>query len=397
MGTTRRGYQEIARALAAHTGGVDFDTHCVTHACDASRSVRGFVLDLKALDSQLPAALDLLRELIFELDPSDLERLGEVTRESHAELQSRARQAGSFLFGSSQAARGWSAEDRALDLVGGVPQLSLLGRFAEKGASREELLRGIEGVHAYLLACPFVTASFTGTPAGAKLVRAALTDWLGALGPHAPRAGRPGFQPWSQPAREGLACAIDVAHSAAVLPAPHATHPDHALIQIGSHLVKFGYLLPEIRFKGNAYGAEAMYRRLRSSWTVFSFRDPHLANTLRVFDGILDHVRGAEWSEQDVHHAIIAQAKLDQIPIRPEGATQLALYRHRYGLTPAIRRARRERLLAATASEVRRAMLEFLEPALPRASVCVMASRERLEEANRELGAGALKIETLDI
>jgi Zn-dependent M16 (insulinase) family peptidase len=188
-----------------------------------------------------------------------------------------------------------------------------------------------------------------------------------------------------------------VAHSAAVLQAPHASDPVSPLIQLGGHLVKFGYLLPEIRFKGNAYGAEVVYHRVRSNWSVLSYRDPHLLQTLGVFEGMLEYVRNAEWSAQDVQGAIIAQAKLDQRPIRPESATQIALLRHRLGLTPEFRRTHRARLLAATPVDVRGAMLRFLEESLPRASVCVMASRERLDQANDELGDRALRIEPLDI
>jgi Zn-dependent M16 (insulinase) family peptidase len=384
----------MARALAARTGGLSVDIEGVRHAADPSRSVRGFNVGLKALERDLPEALELLRELFFELDTTDLARLGEVTRESLAGTQSTFRRAGSFLAGSSQASRGWSAEDHLLDLTQGAPQLRLLQRFAE--SSSDELRNGIERVRDYLPRCPFVTASFTGSRDGAQRVRTALTEWLSSLGPAAP-AVESSFERWTDPAREGLSCPIDVTHAAAVLPAPHASEADQALIQLGSHLVKFGYLLPEIRFKGNAYGAEAVYHRLRSTWAVLSYRDPHLVGTLRVFEGILDHVRKARWSERDIQHAIIAQAKLDQRPIRPEGATLLALYRRRFGLTPELRRANRAQLLDATPAEVHRAMLAFLEEALPRASVCVMASRERLEQANRELGDRALRIEPLDI
>ena len=205
MGTNRRGYGEMARALAANTGDFGFDIECLTRTEDAARSVRTLTLGIKTLEQHLPAALDLVHELLFELDGSDLARLGEITRESFAAQQARFRRAGSFLASGMQAARGWSVEDQLLNLALGAPQLGLLRRFSESPV--DELREGIEAVRAYLLACPRLTVSFTGSAEGADRVRATVADWLKELRPLTPAEPESPFRRWTRPGRDGLASA----------------------------------------------------------------------------------------------------------------------------------------------------------------------------------------------
>jgi Zn-dependent M16 (insulinase) family peptidase len=211
---------------------------------------------------------------------------------------------------------------------------------------------------------------------------------------HAPVLPAPtGFEPDQAPRLEGLAAPLQIAHCAMLLPAPHRSSPDEPLLAVGAHLVAHDYLLPEIRFKGNAYGASFSHQALSGVFALTSFRDPRIAGTLDVFRRVVDYVRQADWSAVDIERGIIGVAKRDERPLRPGEATAVALGRHVTGDTHARRTARRRRLLRATPDSVRQAMLTALEAGLPRASVCVMSGRAQIEQANAALGGRALSIE----
>ena len=123
-----------------------------------------------------------------------------------------------------------------------------------------------------------------------------------------------------------------------------------------------------------------------------SYNDPHVTQTLKVFDGVQAFVEQAEWTQTDVDRSIIATAKDQERPIRPGAATSDALQRHLAGITPEIREARFAHLKEATPAAAKRAMLEALAAGQPDAAICVVASRARLEQANREGGAAPLAI-----
>jgi Zn-dependent M16 (insulinase) family peptidase len=174
--------------------------------------------------------------------------------------------------------------------------------------------------------------------------------------------------------------------------APKLTDPRSAALVIGTHMVRFDYFLPEIRLKGNAYGGGLSYNPLSGTLFMTSFRDPHVIRTLDVFARTPAFVRSTAWSQADIDRAIIGTAKGDEKPLRPSEATGEALARHLQGVTPELREAFYQARLAVTPAAAREALLEVLESGLKSSPICVLSSREKLEEANRSLGAGALAI-----
>ena len=88
----------------------------------------------------------------------------------------------------------------------------------------------------------------------------------------------------------------------------------------------------------------------------------------------------------------IGTAKGDEKPLRPGEATGEALARHLQGVTPELRESFYQARLAVTPAAAREAILEVLETGLKSSPVCVLSSREKLEEANRSLNGAALTI-----
>jgi Zn-dependent M16 (insulinase) family peptidase len=97
----------------------------------------------------------------------------------------------------------------------------------------------------------------------------------------------------------------------------------------------------------------------------------------------------------EIDRAIIGSAKHAERPIRPGEATGTALRRHLRGDSPQRREERYARLLRAKPDEVKRVLLEELEQNEAAAAVCVVSSREKLEQANREMPGRELAIEDI--
>ena len=225
-----------------------------------------------------------------------------------------------------------------------------------------------------------VTASFTGSDSSTQAIRAAFGEWVSQMRDEPVTSADIGFAPYDSPAREGLAGPIRVAHCAAMMAAPHYSQEDEIFLTVGAHMVNLDYILSEIRFKGNAYGAWFSYGGLSRALSIGSYRDPNIAKTLQVIEGVGDFVRNAPWTQVDVDRAIIATAKNDDKPIRPGEATSETLLRHRVGLTSEMRRARWRLVRNAGVGKgtvVRNGAVHAPCP------VCVVAKRDMLEKANR--------------
>ena len=391
-GAAGKNYQEIAGRTAAFTGGLG--TSCVfqRHASDPARPVWGLRVSCKALDEQMSGALDLLGDLLFAVDPRDRQRLLDVLN------QARAGYREAILEGGQNFAR-WRAASRLNEEAfleethHGLPQLPLVADLCgDRAGEMEDAMERIERIRDFLLSRGRITVSFSGADRAYDQFLAALRQWVGRMSAATAFERPTGFGAVARPGREGLAAPIQVSHCVRVMPAPRFEHPDSAALAVGARLVTFDYLLPEVRLKGNAYGAGLSYSPSTGALALSSFRDPHVTRTLGVFGGAREFVRAADWTQTDVSRAIIGVAKEAEKPLRPAEATAEALSRHMAGLTPEAREKRYADLLGVEAGAVKRSLLDVLDTGAAQASTCVMASRAKLEETNRTLGDSPLAI-----
>ena len=394
LGAADMDYAEIAHRTSAVTGGIGCSPGFSTHALDASRSLQNMRFHLKALDGKMDAALDVLHDLIFDVNPRDTERLRDVLVQAVAEYRTEMIQDG-LNTAIHHASRGLSPEAHLSEIVFGLPQLhnseTLLSNFDELNT---DLICHIEAIRDFLLTRGRVTASFTGSDTTFEQTRTKLGEWLSTMRDEPIPSEPIAFQPFDTPPREGLAGPIQIAYCAHVMPAPHYSHPDSTLLSIGAHILRLDYIMSEIRFKGNAYGAYFTYSPFDAHLYQASYRDPHVARTLNVFKQAADYVKQVEWTQTDIDRAIIATAKNAEKPIRPSQAASDALSQYLVGQTREMREERYAQLRRATPAEVKRALLQLLEENQDRAAVCVVSSREKLEAANHEL-AQPLVIENI--
>ena len=385
LGAADMSFTEMAKRKSAVTGGIGCGVGFGTHAEDSSRSIQSLRFTLKALDETIDEALDVLHDYVFTVNPRDLERLQDVMVQVVAEYRTEMVQDGSST-AIHHASRGLSPHGHLGEIVYGLPQLriseNLLSNFDELNG---DLMSHIEEIRDFVLNRGRVTASFTGSDSAYQSTKDKLNEWLNAMGDNSIESTPIAYQSYDTPPREGLAGPIQIAHCAYAMPAPHYSHSDSTLLTIGTHLVRMDYILSEIRFKGNAYGARLSYSAFDAVLSQSSFRDPHVARTINVFDQTVDYIKQVEWTQTDIDRAIIATAKNAEKPLRPSQAASDALSYHITGQTRDMREQRYAQLRSATPKAVKRALIQLFEENRDKAAVCVVSSREKLEEANKEL------------
>jgi len=390
MGAAGQDFVAIAQRVSGFTGGVAFSAGVTTAVDDPNRIVRHAVFATKFLDENVEQALAVVRDLVFELDSRDVPRLKDVLLQSRAYQRARPTSDGLGL-ALRHAARGMNLDGYFQEILGGIPQISLLEKITD--AAPEPLLERIDAIRRFLLNRRRLTVSFTGSPSVAEVLRRRLGEWAAAMRDEAiAEASVDDFVPTAVPPREGLAAPMNVAYCAMAMPSAHISHPDGPRLAVASRLLSLGYVLEEVRFKGTAYGGGCSYNGAGRLWTFHSYRDPWVNRTLDVYASSLNHVKSADWSQGDVDRAIIGTAKEGERPIRPTQATGTALSRYLTGDTPQLREARHAAMLGVTLGDVRRVLIEQFERNAKGAAVCVVSSRQKLEEANSQRPEQALEI-----
>ena len=391
LGAAGMNYEVIAQRMAASTGGISCAPSFQHHAGPHGQPVLTMRFACKALDNQIDQALTVLRDLVFTVDPRDRERLRDILTQNRAGIRSDILENG-LSYAQCHAGQYLTPVGLLDEQCHGIPQAALAASLCDQFDTRAEaLMERIERIRSFILSPDRLTLSFTGSDKAFTAVQSAMKDWIQAMpNPSSSHISR--LTPHASPCRSGLAVPTQVAHCAQGMRAPKLTDPRSAALVIGTHMVRFDYFLPEIRLKGNAYGGGMSYNPLSGTLFMTSFRDPHVIRTLDVFARTPAFVRSTAWSQADIDRAIIGTAKGDEKPLRPSEATGEALARHLQGVTPELREAFYQARLAVTPAAAREALLEVLESGLKSSPICVLSSREKLEEANRSLGKGSLAI-----
>lgn len=400
LGAAGMDYGAIARRVAASTGGISCSPVLHYHAGAPGRPVLGMRFACKALDNQIGKAMDLLRDLVFSVDPRDRTRLRDVLQQSRAGYRSDVLENGQS-YAQGHAGRHLGRVAMLDEQCHGIPQVALTARLDDQFEQEAgAVMDHVERIRAFLLDPARLSISFTGSEAAYDAVSTAFRAWIAGMSKAGGRNTAEGggktagyeTSPAALSIREGLAVPVQVAHCAQAMRAPTLDHPASAALVIGAHLVRFDYFLSEIRLKGNAYGAGFSYNPVSGTLFMTSFRDPHVVRTLEVFAGTRDFVSQASWTQADVDRAIIGAAKGDVRPLRPGEVTGEALSRHLQGKTDELLEAFYHSRLAVTPAATRQALLETLDAGRASSPVCVLSSREKLEEANAALGDSALAI-----
>jgi hypothetical protein len=393
LGAAGLTYEQVAARKAAFTGRLSCSLAIEESVAPGGRPMRGFLVSCKTLDDQAGSAFDLLGDVLFRVEPRNLDRLRLLLAQSRAQGRS-ALLNNSLGFAMQQALRGLSAVGRLSHRCRGLPAVDFIAQLHDRfDRESDQLMQRLERVRERLRKGVRLTAGFTGSERGWKAFEKAIVTWASdcsatAVSEYAPAA----IVPDGVVRREALALPIQVAFCVQALTAPHYLDPAAAAFQVGCQLLHFDYLLSEIRLKGNAYGAGVQYNPQEGTLQLYSYRDPTIARTLSVFAGLPEFARRAAWTQSDVDRAIIGVAKNAERPIRPEMANYQALDRHLAGLTDERRDELYAALLAATPASVKNALASLHEETLGRGSVCVAAGRAMIETANRELGAHSLAV-----
>jgi len=386
MGAAGYDFAAMADREAACSGGVEADLSISGTAAD-HRPVRpGLTVFCRALDRKLPEMLSMLADRLTRCDLFDRERLRDVILQGKVARKSRVISAGNS-FAASYAGRGLSRNCALNELLKGLSQVRFFERLpADFAAGPGKVENRLESIRDFLQAKGRLSLSVVGEEKARSVVR----DWYGSLlagmREEPVAAGKTPGVPAVSPL-EGIAVPAGVAFVARVLPAVPFADPAAPALLLLSQSLSYGYLWEKVRVLGGAYGCGAHYDASRGVFTLSSYRDPNIVETLRVYDGLADYIeREMDLTGSGVEGAIIGAVKTLDRPIRPGQAAELALARHLKGTTPARLKEFRRRLLSLTGEEIRRAGEEIIRPRLLTSSSCVIAGREKLETAAEKIG-----------
>ncbi len=396
IGTSLRDYTEMAREIATYTGGMGVSAHSRTRF-DADGSPLPFVaFNGKCLSRNVEKMFSLIRELLCEYDLSDLKRLKSLLVEFKAGLESMVVHNGHRL-AIGLSARNFSPTHALNEIWNGVHQLKMI-----KAVAADLSEPGLEAVASDLKAIGrrlFHRNNIRMALIGETDVLPSAVNAAALLQGALDADGETGFRPPDVAMgdglpREGWSTSTAVSFVAKTLKAVRMDHAHAPALAVIGKLLRSRYIHREIREKGGAYGGFSIYNPEDGLFSFGSYRDPHIVNTLKVYEGAASFIRSGRFAEEDVKEAILQVCSDIDKPDPPGPASRKAFYRGLLALSDEERKRYKQRLLALDRKAVMAAAERYFTPD-GRAAVAVISSAEKIEAANRKMDDAPLAMASI--
>ncbi|NTW07579.1 MAG: hypothetical protein HGA29_07020, partial [Syntrophaceae bacterium] len=136
-----------------------------------------------------------------------------------------------------------------------------------------------------------------------------------------------------------------------------------------------------------AYGGMSSYEPSLGLFSFLSYRDPHLAQTFKVFQDAEAFFANNEISAEDMEKAVISTIGMLDRPMDPASRGHAALMRSIAGITDKMRQEFRDEILSATPQKLKETLSEYFPRASKSAATAVYSAAEKIDEANKSLEA----------
>jgi Zn-dependent M16 (insulinase) family peptidase len=373
-------YTRVAGDLALVTGGFRSGLSAHTALCGETRQFLFF--RVKMLEEKLPAAVELVWDLLLRADLGDVDRLRIILAELKNDLKSSLIPAGHH-YAVLRAGSRLSAALAVEESWKGVSQLLALEELsASEQGQPAALTARLEELRQKIVTSSRMVVNMTGEGSALAAIEQLLTPRIAALdvGQRTPEAAAlPAREPGG-PAAEALLTEAGVGYVAHSFRGSRYGSPENAADGVLSHLLSTGYLWEHVRQAGGAYSAFASPDGLESLFTLASYRDPHIGPTLKAFRSALAHAAADGIDAHEAEQAVIGTVGKEIAPLDPGEKGIVSLRRNLYGITDELRQQHREALLRVGRAELARRAEALLET-FDRGVTVVLTGKSELPRA----------------
>lgn len=355
---------------------------------DLARHHGRFVLSAKGLRRHTASLASVLQEVLAGARFDELERLRDLLAQTRADLEMGISDRGHQL-AMYGAARGLSPGGWLADVWDGPCALQDIQRLDDAADSDPDSLRDLmtrfSALRDRLLGIP-PQILLVGEDDSLALARAEIAKLPPASVGQAPEA----LVLPSISGGGGMAWLTntEVNFCAKAYAAVPEGHPDAPALAVLARYLADGFLHPEIREKGGAYGGGASFDSDSGCFFFYSYRDPRLAGTLEDFD------RALVWFKEQADPVRLEESVLGVIrsldkPRSPAGAAIEAFHGAQQARTAEFKARYRAAALAITQADLARVAERYLVPG--RGAIGVVTHRG--EEATiAQLGLGTERL-----
>ena len=379
LGCGERDYRANQAYQSQVTGGLHAYTSLRGQVDNEQEVTAYLIMSGKALNVNSEKLTALMAETLERARFDETARIREIVAQQRAQRERGVTGAGhslAMIAASANFSPAAHLSHRTRGLAG-VHFVKQLDRALDDPAELARLSDELKALHARIQAAPRRFLLVAEDEHRASLHRQMEQFWSQSLS-----TDTAGFEPLLLPETRSAVqqlwlTSTQVSFCAKAYPTVPTAHPDAAALTVLGDYLRNGYLHRAIREQGGAYGAGAGQDNGDAIFRFFSYRDPRIEGTLDDFDRALEWLASSEDDPQRLQEAILGVVSSMDKPRSPAGEAKSAYHNSLFGRTPEVRQEFRQRILAVTLDDLKRAAATWLKP--EKASMAVVTSQKTAE------------------
>ena len=382
MGASGLTYEEMAKRIALKMGGFGYNL-AIGFTAHGDSSWQKMIFSFKALYRNLPEAINIISDIICSGDLNQAARMKDLISERKNNLQSAIVPSG-HIFAKMAAGASLTLPAYRDEQWHGRTQLKFVQATASNfSSSKKDLKEKLEELRRILFNNNNLVINLTAEAQGLKIAREHILHLLDKLPTSSTAIKKK--EPILTPIFAGISIPTQVSYVAYVLKTPPYTDPASPLLMLSAKELSNNYLYKHIRVQGGAYGGMSSFDVSMGLFSFLSYRDPHIAETLKVFKDAQAFYCQNEITSSDMEKAIISTIGMIDKPSDPSSRGYTALMRSFAGINDDMRQKFRDDILSATPRKLKNALFDYFSRTPKSAAVAVCSAPEKLNEANKQL------------
>ncbi len=395
VNTKNYSYAKLNNEINLRTGGISTPVSIVV---SSKRKDEKTLFEFKArcFEENTKDAILLIREMMFETDYSDTDRMLEILLEMKAGQQASMQSAGhQTAIGRANAMLFRSGY--ITDQISGLAFLDRLSDMITRyDEVKEKLAEDLTDLLTRIVSDGKLSVDYVGKEQGLALLRdaaAPLVDEICACHKaDAPEVKKEniigsGFEKMREKAagkgyHEALVNSSDVCYVCNAGDFLREGLAYTGALKVLRVMMGYDYLWLNVRVQGGAYGCMSTFARTGCAAFV-SYRDPNLQKTIDVYKAAPDYIENFEADEDEMTKYIIGTIAGQDMPLTPKAAGQRSWSAMMADMTFEDEQKERDEIIACTCKDIR-ALAAHLRAMLGSNVLCVNG-KEELIKASQEL------------
>jgi len=150
-------------------------------------------------------------------------------------------------------------------------------------------------------------------------------------------------------------------------------------------LLRTGFLWDKVRVHGGAYGSGNSFNLFTGDYSLVSYRDPNLTETLGVYDEIADFLNHLDLSSEELTKMIIGCVGKMDPPLTPDRKGSASMIDHLTGRTHELKQQYREELLSTSLEDLK-GYAPLFEKIRDAGNVCALGNEDKLKKSKSVFG-----------